>query len=307
VSDGVAAPAFSILIGRVSTEDERRVLETLDALRSQDGAMTHEVILVDRRNDAVTDLIRHRYPDVRVIVCEREASLPLMRTMALQEATAPYVVVTEDHCVPPRNWLCAFGEALAQYPAADAIAGCVENGVTERALDWATYLCDYAAFAPPVPDGANAHIAGMNVVYRRAALARVPRERLERGFWETTLHPLLAKRSGSLVSTNAVRIRHCKRFSLRLFSVQRFIYSRYFAGMRFAPHERLQRTLAAGMTLGLPPLLLWRLVRVIGARAPLRAPALRALPYLILFYLIWAAGEIVGYARGPGAALREIE
>ena len=37
------------------------------------------------------------------------------------------------------------------------------------------------------------------------------------------------------------------------------------------------------------------------------APALRALPFLVLFYVVWAAGECWGYVAGPGTSLRKIE
>ncbi len=54
---------FSILIGRVSTEDSSRIVETLDALRAQEGSPAYEVIIADRRLDAVTELIRAKYPE----------------------------------------------------------------------------------------------------------------------------------------------------------------------------------------------------------------------------------------------------
>src|SRR5262249_7664678 len=46
---------FSILIGRVSTEDSDRVLELLDALRQQEGSPAYEVIVADRRLDRITE------------------------------------------------------------------------------------------------------------------------------------------------------------------------------------------------------------------------------------------------------------
>ncbi len=304
---GSSHPEFSILIGRVSTEDHRRVLEALDALRAQDVPIPYEVVIVDRRDDEVTAEIRENYPEVRLSVCPRTATLPEMRTVALGDSTAPFVAVTEDHCVPPSDWLRTFQDALNRHPDTVVIAGCVINGVKDRALDWATYLCEYTGTAPPVPEGPNAQLAGMNVVYRRAALEGVSRDLLQKGFWETTVHPVLAARHQGLMSTNHIRIFHCKKFSFRLFAAQRFIYSRYFAGIRFTPEQRARRMLAAVITPVLPLLLVARLAHALSAKQDLRGPALRALPYLLVFFVIWAAGEIVGYVRGPGDALRQIE
>jgi hypothetical protein len=47
-------PTFSVLIGRASTEDSARILETLDALRAQQEAPAHEVVIVDRLDDTTS-------------------------------------------------------------------------------------------------------------------------------------------------------------------------------------------------------------------------------------------------------------
>ena len=300
-------PYFSILIGRVSTEDGDRILQTLDALRKQDSPLTCETIVIDRLDDAVTVTIRERFPEVRLSLCDHRASLPEMRTQALRLARGCFVLVTEDHCVPPLSWLSDFKSVLNEHPGACVIAGCVENGVTDRALDWATFLCEYAAFAPPIAEGSGASLAGMNVMYEHGVLADCPEDLLTKGFWETTVHPWLASQGKVLLATNRVRIFHCKKFSFRLFAAQRYAYSRYYAGIRFARDKPLVRWLAALATPVLPVLLTARLVRAAQRKASIARPTLSAIPYLFIFFLIWAVGEAVGYLTGPGESLRAIE
>ncbi len=300
-------PLFSVLIGRVSTEDGERILETLDSLRRQDPSIPRETLVVDRLQDAVSATIRQRFPEVQLMACRREASLPEMRAQALEAARGKYVLVTEDHCVPPLSWLGDFKSMIDENPDACVIAGCVENGVHERMLDWATFLCEYAAFAPPIAEGTGNSLAGMNVMYERRALAECPAELLTKGFWETTIHPRLSSQGKTLLTTNRVRISHCKRFSFRLFAVQRYAYSRYFAGIRFPRDKVLVRWMAALATPLLPVLLTVRLVRAAQRKATIARPTVRAIPYLFLFFVIWAAGETVGYLRGPGESLRAIE
>jgi hypothetical protein len=302
-----AQPLFSVLIGRVSTEDGQRILETLQSLQHQDAALTCEVIVVDRLQDEVSATIRSRFPNVLLLPCDAYASLPAMRTQALGAARGRYVAVTEDHCVPSLSWLRDFKAVIDEHPDAAAVAGCVENGVTERTLDWATFLCEYAAFAPPIAEGPSTSLAGMNVVYDRRALEACPQELLSRGFWETTVHPQLDAQGKRLLATNRVRIVHSKRFSFRLFAVQRYLYSRYYAGIRFAGQRPALRFAAALATPLLPALLTFRLVRAARRKASISAPALRAVPYLLVFFVIWAFGEAVGYLRGPGESLRAIE
>ena len=299
---------FSILMGRVSTEDSARVLESLVALRRQERSPTFEVVIVDRLQDAVTDIIRRDYPEVVLLACESNKTLPEMRRLALECALGLFIIVTEDHCVPSDNWLASFQDVIKSAPAdAAAFGGCVENGVHDTALDWATFLCEYSNSMSPRPNGYATDIPGMNVAYRREALSSIPTAQLDRGFWETTVHPQLERENQRLYSSNNIKIYHCKKFSLRLFCRQRFVYSKYYAGIRFPITARTKRVTTAMLSVALPPVLFWRMTRSILAKKRLRREFVLASPYLALFSVIWAAGDIAGYLFGPGNALLEIE
>ncbi len=299
---------FSILIGRVSTEDHDRILEALAALRAQSGDKTYEVVIVDRLNDAVSKEISANYPEVHLIPCAAEETLPAMRTDALEQAQGDYIIVTEDHCVPSSDWLEQFSLAITAAPDdVLAIGGCVENGVSDTALDWATFFCEYSGAIAPAPDGIVSDVPGMNVVYRRAAFEGVDTDILRKGFWETTLHPLLRDDGKKFFSANAIKIFHCKKFSFKLFCRQRFVYSRYYAGIRFPRKQLPKRIVATLLSFALPPLLLWRIRTSIARKERLRNEFWQAAPYLGVFVVIWAVGEIVGYVAGPGMALAEIE
>lgn len=298
---------YSVVIGRVSTEDDERILETLESLYNQDEAPSLEVLLADRISDHVSQRIRSEYSDVTIIECPSTTDLPTMRTLATKLATGDFVLVTEDHCVPPRDWLKQFARAFAEHPEASAIGGSVVNGVTDTALDWATFLCEYAPMSPPIESGPNPNLAGMNVAYRREIFEEVDEQILTSGFWETTLHPLLHKRGHILVADDKVRIFHCKKFSLGLFLRQRFVYSRYYAGIRFASGQKAKRLTYAMASVVLPPLLTFRFFQNARHKASVRSHLAEAAPYLMLFYLVWGVGEAWGYLFGPRDALQEIE
>ncbi len=299
---------FSILIGRVSTEDSDRILETLTVLRKQKGENSYQVVIVDRLHDAITNRIEGDFPEARLIRCTIDATLPAMRAEALAAAKGNYVIVTEDHCVPSDDWLEQFRRAIDAAPENTiAVGGCVENGVSDTALDWATFFCEYSGALAPVAEGVADGVPGMNVAYRRTAFENVDEAILKKGFWETTLHPLLKQKGLKFFSSNAIVLNHCKKFSLGLFCRQRYVYSQYYAGIRFSRDATAKRLSAAIGTLALPPVLLWRMTGHIIRKNRLQKEFVRALPYLVLFSLIWAAGEIAGYLKGPGEALAEIE
>jgi hypothetical protein len=299
---------FSILIGLVSTEDSDRILETLESLRNQRGSHVYEVIIADRRLDEVSTLLDADYPEVQRIPCSPRMSLPELRALALDHASGTYIIVTEDHCVPSENWLASMAQAFREAPENTvAVGGSVENGVHETALDWATFLCEYSYFLEPVEDGLTRVLPGMNVAYHHAIFRDIDRELLTSGFWETTVHPVLLGKGLGMYSTNKIRLYHCKKFSFGLFARQRFIYSRYYAGLRFSREQTVKRVLACGATILLPPLLLYRSLKQIRSKSRLGGEFRSAMPYLLIFYLVWALGEMVGYLQGNGDALARIE
>jgi hypothetical protein len=306
---GTHHPAtFSILIGRVSTEDSARIFETLNALRAQKGSPTYEVIIADRLGDAVTELLSVGYPEALVIRCATETSLPELRALAFDRARGIYVVLTEDHCVPPEDWLASILEAFRVAPELTvAVGGTVENGICDTAFDWATFLCEYSTFVGPIRSGPARSLPGMNVAYLRSAIIEIDRTVLLRGFWETTVHPVLAQKGLILYLSSSVLILHKKKFSFALFAQQRFLYSRYYASLRFTRSEVAARWAMCALTSALPPLLLFRIIRSLVVKKRLFPQFIRAFPYLVVFVLIWAWGEMVGYISGPGDALLRIE
>lgn len=299
---------FSVLIGLASTEDGSRILETLESLRKQEGEHTYEVIIGDRRNDGISRKIEKNYPEAKLIACPPRASLPELRTAALEGAIGRYIIVTEDHCVPSGNWLDSMAQAFRRAPAGTAaVGGCIENGVQDTALDWATFLCEYSHFLAPVTEGASTVLPGMNVAYDRSIFQNLDRSQLTGGFWESTVHPWLLKSGKTLYSTSSIKLFHCKRFSFSLFARQRYLYSRYYAGLRFGRGQLTQRMIAFAAAPILPVLLFCRVFNQVRAKKRLCPELISAFPMLAVFVIIWAWGEMVGYALGAGDALARIE
>ena len=299
--------SIAVVLGRVSTEDTDRVIETIEALDLTVSGQSCEIVIADRLQDDVTTRIRRDYRHVKVIDCPPDVTLTEMRTLAFEASSASIVAVTEDHCVPAPGWAAILKKAFDEGGQdLVAVGGSVVNGVTDTGLDWATYLCEYSFFSPPVAQGESDILPGMNVAYRRTALQAVPRVLLISGFWETTVHPLLLRNGGRFLSLNELVMFHKKRFSWGLFASQRFIYSRYFAGLRFGDAALPKRAAASLASLALPPLLLMRAVKAARAKG-LGREMLRASPYLLTLYCVWAAGESVGALKGPGNALAMIE
>lgn len=299
----MTVPEISVVIA--STVGRPSLDFCLAALRHQSGDVAIEVIVVDRVGPSVTAFVAAAYPEVRLIAVDEPRSVPELRALGLRAARGGLIAITEDHCIPPPDWCQAIRRAHAAHPG-PAIGGAVDNGATERLVDWAVFFCEYGNFLSPAPRGVVRDLPGPNVSYKRDALLALPAASGDE-FWETAVHGQFEARGCLLWSDPAVRMLHKKHFTLTSFLAERFHYSRAFAGRRNAglgPARRLAYLLLAPL---LPPLLLRRLGRRVLDRRRYRGLFLRALPHLALFTLVWAGGEIVGYALGPGESALRLE
>jgi glycosyltransferase involved in cell wall biosynthesis len=272
--------------------------ECLAALRKQQGAINTEVIVADCVGRDVTEFIRREYPTVTVIPFDEKKSVPELRAAAISRSTGLVIAITEDHCIPPADWYESVMRAHAKNPGM-AIGGAVDNGATSSLIDWAVFFCEYSNFISPVTNGIVHDLPGPNVSYKRQALSPI-RDKIKDEFWETFVHCDLEERGEKLWSDPSIKMIHKKHFSFFSFLVERFHYSRAFAGLRnqsLTPQKRVLYTLCAPW---LPPLLLWRIwQRVVPKKQHLSQFAM-SVPLLLVFMVVWAWGESVGYALGPG-------
>ena len=68
--------SISVVLGRVSTEDTDRVIETIEALDPAVSGAECEIVIADRLQDEITKRIRRDHPQVKLIDGPPGMSLP---------------------------------------------------------------------------------------------------------------------------------------------------------------------------------------------------------------------------------------
>jgi GT2 family glycosyltransferase len=299
---GGGAPRISVIIPSVNGLP--MITDTLAALEAQSARADTEILVLDCTTELVRKTIRERHPAARLFTFDHRLSIPRLREHGLEHARGDIVVMLEDHCIAPPQWLDRLAELHGRLPHA-AIAGAVENGSTERAIDWAHYLCEYSATSLPLPRGEAADIAGNSTGYKRAALESVgasagpPR-------WESFLHERLRQRGYRFYCDPDLYVIHRISFSLGDLLGQRFHYSRSFAAMRREDGSAAARLVWLVGSLLLPPVILARITRQTLRKRRYGRELARAWPFLCLLSLAWGFGEFVGYIAGPGRSLEKV-
>ena len=293
--------ALSVVVPSVNgSQDLDGALAALEAQGSPDSL---EILVVDRLGEDVRDHVRHKFPRVHVLPVPKSATIPQMRALAFDACTADAVAVIEDHVIVPRGWANALLSAM--NGSRRVVGGSVENAATRTLTDWAAFLCEYSHCMNPLPSGPATWLTGNNVVYPRQLLEEF-RGVIAEGAWENRLHDAMRTAGVALVCHPEIAVGHKKHFTVGEYLSQRFLYARSYAGARVQGKSLGARLAYSAAAFALPPLLLWRTVsRVVSKRRHI-GHLVRSLPLLGLFVSAWAAGEVVGYARGAGDSLSRV-
>jgi GT2 family glycosyltransferase len=278
--------------------------ECLTSLKKQRGGYSAEIIVVNCCKDGTDEHIRKNFPSVKLLQLPERLGIPELRAIGMSHATGDIITITEDHCIASENWLEEIVKAHeSKYLA---VGGTIENGSVDRLINWAVYLCEYSHVMPPIPYGEVDNIAGNNASYKREVFEKVD-EYVKRNCWEYFLHEELKKTGVRFLSVPTIIVHHKKESGFLYFLIQRFHYSRSFAGMRSARTTFLKRMLYILSSPLLPFLLLWRMTRQVYHKKRHRKEFLLSFPLLAIFMTGYAFGEFMGYLFGPGQSLIKVE
>ena len=99
---------------------------------------------------------------------------------------------------------------------------------------------------------------------------------------------------------------HDKDFGVGEFLGQRYHFARAYAGMRNPELGKKRVIYCLGAPL-LVPLIYYRIARNVRRRRRYGAELAKATPLILLYLIVWAAGEVVGYAFGGGKSILRVK
>jgi hypothetical protein len=269
----------------------------IESLRPQVEAIGGEILVMDG-SDRPAPRVDEVGPTVRWVQRPGESVFQL-RSAGYPLAHGDLVAITEDHCRPADDFVSAILRAHASNPDAIAVGGCIENGTPDHLVDWAAFVCTQGPFIPPLENGPADRIAGVAALaYKRQALDRMP-DHGDFGAVELFDTASIRRDGETLVNDDRIRVAHYQSFGLAGSAAIQYHGGRAIAGVR-------RRAMARGdwlRILGFAVLPLYRAFRTIriglGRNVP-RPTLLAAIPCVVLLHYSMVAGELVGYAAGPG-------
>lgn len=238
------------------------------------------------------------FAGVRVVEIGPMRSAAQARAIGVRAATAPIVVLTEDHSFPEPEWAEALLRTHQQGWA--AVGPAIVIGNPRSSVSWANTLIEYEVWLDPAPAGVMPYLPGHNSSYKRDVLLQFGEELDILLEAETILHQRLREQGYQLYLEPAAKTRHWNYSRLGASIPLRFISGRLFAAFRARTWSLPHRLL---YIVGAPliPLVrfyrIWRNVR----RARRKLPRPWLVFVLVLLLLVFdAIGEMAGYALGAG-------
>lgn len=304
--DDSNCPAISVIL--ITPDRYQSLRKTVRHLRAQSVHDRMEIVIVTPAADSLEPDERElqEFCRYRVVEVGPITSVGPAYAAGIRQASAPIVVLGEDHSFPEPGWAEALLRAHQQPWA--AVGPVMRNANPGSWMSWADFLMGYAPWQEPTPAGEMAHLPGHNSSYKREILLRYGAKLDSMMEAESVLHWDLRRNGHRLYLEPAAVTAHV---NFTLFSS--WVRATFQSGRKFgafrAANERwsLARRLLFAVAAPLIPLVRFRRI-VAELRLPGR-PSHRlpgVAPLLLLGLAVDGAGQMTGYALGAGAAREQL-
>jgi glycosyltransferase involved in cell wall biosynthesis len=142
------APVLSAIV--ISRDDEDRIERALGSVVAQEMPEPFEVICVVSGTDRTAEIVRERFPQVRLVKLDRPALPGEARNAGVRVARGDFVSFPGSHTELPPGSLAARLRAHQEGHA--MVTGSMRNGTHTRA-GWASYFLDHSSSMPGRPSG----------------------------------------------------------------------------------------------------------------------------------------------------------
>jgi len=289
------APPLSVVIA--TTQPWPEVQIALDSVYAEACALGAELLVIDGSETGALPAGQAPYDAVTWVRLPGETVFQT-RARGIRMARGRVVAVTEDHCAVAPDWCAAHLRAHADFPAAAAVGGSLENGA-ERLVDWASFLVTSSAFLTPLPPSSAGDVCGpANVSYKGWAAVCFPEDSLIEGRFR---RELLAG-GHALISDDRIRVTHVQRLGNFEACIYHFHDGRTVLAARRHWSSPARLALEVVKAVCLPARVLVACARVtartLRRRPDLAGSVVRSVPWMIAVMTFHAAGEFVGLVAG---------
>ncbi len=169
-----SSPEMSVVL--VTPDRYETIRKTVEHLRAQTVKDRLELVIVAPSAEqlALNDSEVNDFFQFRIVAVGEIRSIARAHAAGIRQASAPVVVLSEDHSFPEAGWAEALIERHRQPWA--VVGPVVRNANPDSLMSWADFLLGYGTWLEPAPAGEINYLPGHNSSYKRAILLDYNRE-----------------------------------------------------------------------------------------------------------------------------------
>ena len=289
-------PQLSVIIA--SYNSEKTIAACLESLENQTTDRSFEIIVVDSSTDGTAELVKKRFPNVRLYRFPERKFCGGARNFGISVARGEIIAFVDADCTADSNWV---DEILKAHRSPHlAIGGAIANGDSSSVVGWAAYFCEFSQWMPNTSATWLDDVAGANMSYKREIFDELGPFIEGTYCSDTEFHWRLGQMGHRLRFVPSILISHRS-----IDDFPRFIRHEYHHGRDFA-RVRVRRQNFSILRRALYTILFFLILVKLLLRIGLGnfknriylAAFLKASPLLILGLASWSLGECIGYLGG---------
>lgn len=292
-------PALSVVLPAPRGLEGVRL--TLRHLRRQDLAGAVEVVVVSGLPEPTpVDEELGPFWGWQWVGVASDLPTPGAYAAGVRRATAPVVVLGEDHSFPQPGWAEAI---LERHRAGWSVVGpAVINANPASAVSWADFVIGYGPWMAPCSGGPARFLPGHNSSYRREVLLGLGGSLEQALAAEAVLHADLARAGHGLYLEPEARTAHVNFSLLGSWLRVQLANGRVFAASRSRRWPWQRRLLFAAASPLVPAVRLARCVRQLARGGAGGRPVVGTLLLLAVGLVLDGVGQALGTLGGAGRA-----
>lgn len=284
---------LSIIVA--SYRSERTIEACLMSLERQNAAFDFEIIVVDSSDDSTPELIREKFPRVRLFSFKERKFPGDARNFAITKASGEIIAIIDADCTVDTGW--AANVVKAHELKYLAIGGAVANGNPQSYVGWGQYFCEFSAWMPCNNSRIMSNIPTASMSYKREVFEKYGLFAEGTYGSDTEFHWRLCSFGHSLFFTPSIVVSHNNRENLAEFIKHMYILGRHFAELRLNKwrYSLIMRAVYAAFSPLIPSRLLLRIFLLNVKNRIYSFHFVKSLPLLLLGLICWSIGELAGY------------
>ena len=133
----------------ISYNSAATIIKCLRSVLEQQTSYPYEVILVDSSQDNTPELVKEKFPQVRILHSKERLFPGAARNTGMDAARGEVIIFLASDCLAAPGWLeQRIKDHLSGY---SLVAGTIANRGTSNLLLWANYFMEYSAQLPGRP------------------------------------------------------------------------------------------------------------------------------------------------------------